>query len=341
MSGNFPIKLDILAGKAEAVLTPGTAIAVADADFDVRFRGIEMSLDYPQDDENSKHATGDDAEDESLTGATSCTVRASAWVASSGSFAEAPAIAKYLKACGLFSTEWEPDKGVSWAPQKVEGCSTMTLNAQRIQRGATPGAKNYIIAGCMGNVTIQADGIGAGWIYNFEFKGKLVDIVDIAEGAFLELTGNDTAVAEKLLSNSFTTGGIALSISTFALDAGNVIEGQTDQSDATGYAYFRISERHPRFSCNPYEVPNTTGTIKYDFDAIVRAQTLGAISIASAATTPNYTISAPRAQLVGPGLSSREGDASLDFNYRLLRNTAGADAAAKEHTWELLFGAKE
>lgn len=331
---NLQTNLDYIACKDES--TPGTAEALADANFDIRAHDIQISLNYAVDDDNSKHATGDHTEAESVPGAQSATLTFWTYLAWGGAVDTAPNQAKLWKACGAVETAYGVT-GIEWNPESANDNNTMTFFLYRKERGGTPAALTFKMAGAVGNCKIGADGIGASHKCMYEFQGKLTEIEDTANGALLSLTSPDTTVSEKLIGCPFTVGGTTLSISSFELDFGNEIQGQTNQNDAsnTGYDYFAITARRPRFSCNPYQQL----AANFDVHNIFTNSTVGALSLATADSTPHFTISAPRAQMLPPGVSDREGSGAWELNYKLLRNTAGADDTDKERAWTLLQGA--
>lgn len=332
MGTNLQSNLRYVVGELED--TPGTAETPADADFDVRGRNVEVSLDIPFDNENAKFGTGDHTEDEAISGVHIGRIKFQVKLAWGGAVNTAPNWVKFIKACGAIETAYGAT-GIGYTPEKAGDEVSITLWVMDIQRGATPAAVAYKFAGCMGNCVIGADGVGSPWVADFDFQGKLTDIADVANGSILSLTSPDTTVAERLLSNPFTVGGTAQAISSFQLDFGNEVVPQYDQSETTGVDYFAIATRRPRFSYNPLALPVATD----DVMATVTGETLQAISLATAAASPHFTISAPKAQMMNPGVANREGLVNWEHNMRLLRNTAGANDAEKERTWQFLQGA--
>ena len=125
-------------------------------------------------------------------------------------------------------------------------------------------------------------------------------------------------------------------ISKFGLTFGNKIEPVYCQSESTGISHYAITARTPRFSCDP--VASTVAT--FDPFTVAKDATIQALSLATASgTTPHFMLSMPRAQLLSPTLSAREGLVGFDLNYRLLENTSGSSSAEKERTWSIIHGA--
>lgn len=327
----YQANLRYLVGKLES--TPGTAETLADADFNVRVRNVEYSPVVEMDDEGSKAATGDHTLIESIPGVRTCQVTFSMPWAWSGDAATPPTVTKFLQGCGLVEDTYALT-GVGWTPKKAGDGATMTLEVYETAIGATPVGHKAIIAGAMGNCTLSAETVGGPLTLNFTFTGKLTDIQDVTNPNLLELTSPDTTRADSFLNNTFTLGGTAECISAFELDFGNDIQPVQCQSDATGVQYYRVASRQPRFSCNPL----ITEVSSNDVFSKVTTPTVEAISLAQ--PDGHLTITAPRAQNLQMGVGTREGLSNWDYNYKLLRNTAGATAIAKEQSFELLHGAK-
>lgn len=331
MADYFQTNLVHLIGKAE--VTPGTAIATANADFNIRCRNVEITGTVEMDDDGAKAATGDHTEVESLPGIRTCQISFSMPWAWSGVAATPPLFTKFLKGCGLVETV-HGATGVSWVPQKAGDAATMTLEAYGVEIGASPVAYKYVVAGAMGTFTLGAEKIGGPLMLNFTFTGKLNAISAVANGSILELTSPDTTLGETLLNDTFTVGGVAECISSFQLDVGNTVEPVYCQSEATGIQYYRISARKPRFSFNPL----TQAIGVNDVFTKVTSPTIEAVSLAQASS--HLTLAIPRAQNISIGQGSREGLDHWEYNMRALANTAGSTAAEKENTFELLQGSK-
>ena len=331
---NLNVNLDALVCKVESVA--GTAETLADADFDLRLHDINLSVNMEIDDEGSKHATGDHTESESIPTVKYGTVSFWHYMAWGGAVATAPNWNKLQYGCGAVETAYGA-AGIEWNPESSYDVKPLTMFLYRKERGGTPAALTFELAGAMGNCKISADATGAPIKCMYEFTGKLIEIDTTANGSLLELTSPDTTISEKLIGCPFSIGGTNLSISSFELDYGNVIEGQTNQDDAsnTGYDYFAIVDRKPRFSCNPYQKLASA----FDVHDIYTNATVGAISLATSDSSPHFTLSVPRAQMMPPTNGTREGSGSWELMYKCLRNTAGADAVDVERTWTLLQGA--
>lgn len=334
---NLSIRLDHIVAKLETA--PGTAEVLADEDFDSRCFDISFTPTIEMDDNGEEVATGSHTEQESIAGATWGEISFSTWMCWGGAVGTEPNNWKFLRGCGAKATTYPTEGtavGIGLTPEKSQDAISLTMYGYKLERGgAAPSALQFQFVGCVGNAVVSAANIGGKWMAKYTFKGKLVDIVDVAYAALLEMTSPDTTIAEKMLLNTVTVGGPAMSVSSIELDFGNVVELQTDQTNATGYSQAVIINRKPRLRMNPYMKLAASD----DVFAIMTGATIGAVVWTSAPETPHLTISAPRAQLIAADVGSREGSATYEKTFKLLRNTAGADDVAKERTWQILQGA--
>lgn len=325
--------LRILAGKDE--VTKGTYIAMVDADFDVRIRGIEITPTIEPDDENSKHATGDHGEDNSIMGAQSATIAFFVRMAWGGAVATDPLWYKFAKACGQKATTIGAT-GVKLEPLKEYDGESMSIQVMDIQRGATPSAIAYRFSGCMGNMVMTSEGVGKPWLAQFTFTGKIHEVADVAYADILALTSPSTVVGEKLLNAPVILGGVAnQQISSFALDCGNDVQPEINQGDPTGYLQYNIVARRPRLSINPLQELVATN----DIYGKTKDATTGACSIATSAASPHFTLVVPVGQSMTPTLAAREGLQSWALNYKCMRNGTSDTSVAAECGWQLLQGA--
>ena len=312
--------------------------------FDVRIWNPTITPIIEADDEGSKYATGDHGEDESIMGAQSATIEFSVKMSSRDPASGYPAWWKFAQACGCEVKRYpnnEPPAtavGYSLQPLKSRDVSTMTIFVYDIPRTGGKIAR-YKFSGCMGNMTIGAEGVGKPWTANFSFTGKLVGI-DNAE-ATPELSIADKTVAEKMLNYELNFHGLGLradrsqKISTFMLDVGNEISPLIDQADPTGYAYYAITKRSPRFSCDPL----MNGSFETLFNAWKNNETFSVVMRQKDGN--GFTLRIPKAQQLTSAVASREGLINWDLNLKALRNN-NDDTAPEEQevTWELIVGTK-
>jgi len=337
---SYSLNTRILIGKLEG--TSGTMETLTSTDFDVRIRNPEFSPNIELDDEASKYANGNHSEDEVITGAQSAQVTFSVRMGWGGTNTTEPDYWKFLNACGLKTITYG-SAGIALQPLREYDCKTITLHIYDIATcGASPAAVCYQIAGAVGTATIGCDGIGKPWVANMTFTGKLVDIVDVANASIPTLLGPDTTHPEKFLSTTATILGKTEKISKFQLDLGNEVSPLIDQSQTTGYDFYQITKRSPRFSCDPIMQSVATEDILGNMTSgLTGAITTGAISLAS----NHFTLVAPKAQQIQMNLANREGIVNWDANYKLLGNGytgayADAGITGGEVTFELRIGAR-
>jgi hypothetical protein len=317
-------------------VTPGTAIAMADADFNTRIYAPEITLELPVDDENSKFGTGDHGEDESIPGTRSASVKLSTKISWGGAVATEPAWWKLLKGCGLVKKTYTTT-GIAVQPKAAGDDTTLTMWVIDIIRGAAPSAIAYKLAGCMGDGSIFCDGIGKPWMLETTFKGKLTAIAPITAGADqFVLTGADTNLPETLCGNAVTMSAKTKKITSFKLAFGNDVQPQYNQGDASCIDFYGIVSRRPRLTMNPLMVTMSGDTDSHDPLTDFQAVTTGTGSIVGT----HHTLNIPRHQILTMAQAVREGLVGWDMNYKLLRNGSADAVLDAEVTWELLQGAR-
>ena len=319
--------------------TPGTIETVADSDFNVRIRNIEITPNIPVDDEGAKYQTGNHAEDESLHGAQSVTIKCAVRAAWGGAVATPPDWWKLAQACGCGVLSYTTaGRGLVGRNAYDDTTASIIIADKEIGSSGGPITTLYKCAGCMGNMTLKADKVGDPWLAEFEFTGKLVDVVD---GTALVLTSPQTELGEMFLSNVLTIDSVAKKVSKFQFTMGNTVSPIADQSNATGYSHYVITDRKPRFSCDPLAVKQATTDWLND----LLTENTGSATLATAAATPHFTLRFPDLQPITTALASREGLVAWENNYKALMNGPATGALVDstlthEDTWELLQGAK-
>jgi len=334
-------KLRYMAIKEEG--TPGTYSAPATADRNIRIRNIEPAFNIEFDDDNAKYANGSHAEDESIAGVQAMTVTCSTRVTYGGAVATVPNWWKLAYLCGCGGIGWDAGsevaigsavEGISLVGRKAYDCTSYSVVIIEMEVGASPVFTEIQLAGCMGNMILTCEAPGRPLMANYTITGKINDIVDGSDIALNATT--QTALAEPFLNSAFTIGGTAEQISTFAFDMGNTISPVYDQSDATGIKQFYVSERHPRFSCNPLAVKQATT----DWLNLILSESTPTI----VAPTANTQLTVIDGQPQNPGYGIREGLVNWEHTFRALQNgTPGSltDAALTlEDTFEFLQGAR-
>jgi len=321
--------------KAES--TQGTMVTPADADFDSRFYGAELTLNLPVDDENSKFGTGDHGEDEAIPAEKTASVVLRTKLHYGGAVTTEPNNWKLLKACGLV-LETYAGTGLGLKPLAAGDDVTYTCWVFDVIRGGTPTGKIYKLAGCMGDGAIYADAIGRPWMAEATLQGRLVDIIDCVNGDILALTSPDTALPITMCANTVSMQGAAKKISSFRLNFGNDVQPQYNQAVSGCVDFFGIVARRPRLQMNPLMVTDSGDDDSEDtYNNFV---TMDATAGSIASSSGNTTIHVPRPQILTLAQASREGLVNYDINYKLLRNGTVDANLPEEATFEVLQGAR-
>ena len=341
MSEYYNKNLRILVGKLET--TPGTMETLTNSDFDVRVRNPEVSLAIEVDDEASKYANGYHTEDEVVMGTQQGQITFDIRMTCAGTVTSEPKWWKFAKGCGLKSRTWTTN-GIGLNPRKEYDESTMTIWVYDIQRGASPSAVCYKFAGCMGNMTIGAEGVGKPWIANFTFTGKVYDVdMNVSNADILELFNPDTTCSDKMLKDTIMVGDTTENCSSFMLDLGNDIQGQVNQADDSGFDYFAITARRPRLTLNPL-MKNTRDVWGDLTSGLTGCPGTYELFIGDTGLNNKYTLRIPKAQIISGTPADQNGFVSWDQNWKLLTNgTTGALADSdltQEDTFELLQGSR-
>ena len=179
----------------------------------------------------------------------------------------------------------------------------------------------------------------------YTFTGKLVDVVDIANGSVPVPQDLDTTCSDKMLNNTMLINDVTQRISNFTLDTGNEIQPIIDQSESTGYSHYVIGSRAPRFATNPLmkEVAedDVWGKLTSGLTGCLDTYAMG---VGDTGLDNKFMLIIPKGQLLSAAVATRERSVNWDQNYKLLPNgVTGAIAdpsLAEEVTWELLQGAR-
>jgi len=304
-----------LAMKLES--TSGTAIAVADADFNLRFFDIEVDAEIEY--WVNRFASGRHSLAGGVMGKKKVTITAKHAMNLGAAAATAPLLSKAFKVCGQLETV-TGGTSVDWTPlaTKDEGDSiTATLKVIYV-----PVSGNAVILtakGCMGNCVISMDDLGQPLVAAFTFVGAFVSIAD---GTALVLTSPDTSIPPAVIGSAISSNGTVEQIGKMSLDFGNDVQLDYDPSDVTGYLAAYIANRNPKWMMDPKMRLVATDAIYTRW----AAGTEGILSLATAAVGGlKYTISAPKGQLETNKFSARNEAVTFDQVFELHEST-GNDA---------------
>ncbi len=297
-----------LAGKVEAAEGTAETLAAADANalaYEVKFDpNVAMFARKPIAQDLSAYSA--------IPGARSMKATFKVELKGSGAAGTAPAVGKYLRACGFGETV---NAGVSVVYQRALNQPTMTLGLYSIP----PSGNNLrrLIHGARGTFKLSPK-VGDPAMLEFDFLGCYSSITDIAG---LTPSGLESTKPQPLLNTAFTMQTFAHKISQFGLDAGNALALRGDIAAASGYKSCLIVDSDAVFSFDPeLELVAT-----HDYHGIMLAGTEASMSCAIGATAGNIcTITAPKCQYTKVGQADRDGISVLSVDGKFNRN-AGND----------------
>jgi hypothetical protein len=137
-----------------------------------------------------------------------------------------------------------------------------------------------------------------------------------------------------------TIDSVTPKISSFQFKTGNKLSAVPNQADGAGISHFIVAERSPRFSCNRLASKLAT----HNWYSDLNTPNLGVISLASAASSPHFTLKVVNAQPMPPSITNKDGLIAYDMNYRACMNgipgTLIDSTLTHEDTWELLQGSR-
>jgi hypothetical protein len=312
MAGPISLGKRTLVAKLEAAR--GTAVALANADFDVAVYGITMSNEIAE--FARKYMTGDHDSFASVMGRQKGTVGLTFDLVYSGDADTEPKWMKFLKACGV-KTVPTANTNIILSPDKSRDGQSLTLYIQdEVLGGDTPGALVYKYKGCVGNAKISMDEGGQPLKAVCEFQGALFEVVDVGSAAILEPTGLDTTVPDSVLSATITVAGVDQALNKFELDFGNKVELENRPQDPTGYRAAYISARDPKLTIDPQ-----AGLLSEDN---VHTRWKGGTEAVFALETDHFRIEAQKAQLMTVGDAAQGGVVAWNQVYRLNRVADGS-----------------
>ena len=335
----FLYPLRILVGKIES--SPGTMETLTSADFDVRIRNPEITPTVEIDDEASRWARGDHAEDTVISGSQMAQIAFNVRLTKAAAVTTQPVWWKFAQGCGALPILYA-GTGYALQPRKQYDEKTLTIWVYDIKRGATPTAICYKFAGCMGNMVIAAAGVGKPWMVNFTFSGKLDSVdMNVANASILQMIMNDAACSEKFISSSAYIGSHAEKVSQFQLDVGNEIQPVLDQSDKTGISHYGITARKPRLTMNP--LMDSTHDVYADIaNGVTGCPNMYRCMVGDTGIVGRVSLHIPNGQIISAGVANREGLVGWDMNIKAEANGYTGSVSdgnlEPETTWELLLG---
>lgn len=297
----------IMALKLES--TSGTAIAVADADFDNRLFDIQVDaeIEYWM----NEFASGRHSMAGGVMGKKKVSIQCKAAMNLAAAADTAPKLGKLFKVCGALETI-NTSTSVVYTPSAVKDEGNSITATIKIVFVATSGNALILTAkGCMGNCVISMDDLGKPLVAAFTFVGAFVSIAD---GTALVLTSPDTSIPPAIIGSAVTAAAAAQQIGKFSLDFGNEVQLDYDPSDTTGYLAAYISKRRPKMMMDPK-------TKLVASDAHYTRWAAGTESVISVATAVvggfKWTVGAPKAQLKANKFADRNDEIVYDQEFEL------------------------
>jgi len=326
----FATQKAIAALKLES--TSGTEETLADADFNVRARGIECTPELSVDDESSKFSTGDYLGDEPIAGIEGATVKMDVKVTESSTPATVdPLWWKLAEACGC-ETKNYTTTGVAIQDPQTADANSATIYYTDIATGTAPVGVRQKLKGAMGNMVISSEGVGMPVMANFEFKGAYSGSEDVSNANILELTSPDTTVATTLKGATLLIGSYTPCLSAFTFDLGNSVEFVECPSQSTGIIQAEMASRNPTLTATILldTIANYSALAKF------QAETVELFSVAWG----NFTLKIAKAQVTGFSKVDVNGKAGLELTFAVLRNGTSDSDIGTGSSFELLQGAR-
>lgn len=298
-----------LAAKVESTAGTAESLAAADAGIlveDVRFKPtFEEQARNPLRDSLSRYT--------SVPGARTATVTFRAEVAGSGTVTTAPAMGKYLRACGF--TETVGTAGVEYALTSTDSSiPTLTM-------GLYNDNTRWLLYGARGNVSFEGNANQIVYA-NFTFTGIYSEFEALAS-----LTGitYQSTVPPIFRGASCTFNfGSAYSTGVFSrwtLDMGNNVVLRANANASSGLSYARIIERDPGGTFDldiPSPTMDTAPDVTPNLMTMWTTPTTGSLSMVVGSTAGNrLSIAAPALQVVDMTDADRDGVSVHDFTYKM------------------------
>ena len=324
----FNIAKRIMVLKRES--TAGTAETLADADFNVRMRGVEFTPDIASGDSESKFVTGDYGGDTAISGTRGATFTSNTKMAQGSTLATAPAWGKCLESCGAVGTSYV-GTGYSFEPLQSGDAQTSTFAVVEVSDDGTPVGLQDSAKGVMGNFTMSAEGVGSPVMVSYEWKGAFTSLADVTNANIPVLTSPDTSVGANFQNGDVTIGGTSFCVQSFSFNAGNSIEYLLCPSEATGIKYATIVNRVPTMTLSMVS-PTASSYNPYD---VIKNNTEAEVVL----TFGVFTFTIPVAQVTSYSKTDINGRVGYELTLKLNRNSGANGSLANESTWQILQGA--
>lgn len=298
-----------LAAKVET--TAGTAESLAAADAGILVEDVRFAPNFP---ELTRNPLRDSLSTyTSLVGTRTATVTFRAELAGSGTVSTAPAMGKYLRACGF--TETAETAGVVYALTSTD--SSIPTLTMAVYNDNT----RWLLYGARGNVSLE--GAANQIVYaNFSFTGIYSEYDAVAS-----LTGisyQDTIPPVFRAATTTLNFGTAWSnpcYSRWTLDMANTVVLRESAAATSGLTYARIVGRDPGGTFD-FDVPSptmdTAPNVEPNLMTHWTTPTTGSLAMTIGSTAGNrLAIAAPALQVVSIADVDRDGVSVHDLSYKL------------------------
>ena len=249
---------------------------------DVRIRNVSPDVENAKDDENSKYFNGDFTGDEAIAGISSGTLDFGIKFApgelggSVGAYTHKLNYDKYLKHASLSelvlydtanaATLADYAYGVQrvYIPTVEASLNTMTHTVVDKDNDPTKNGNATELVGCMADLSIVADTVGAPFTFTFAAQGG-ADKFSVPAANLPSLVFDDSnvmkTVADKYLNTTITVTDLETDASTtfcsksFNHASGNQISQTDCQDTESGILYFENTAMQPRVNLMPRLIP--------------------------------------------------------------------------------------
>ena len=297
----------VIAAKVET--TEGTAIALAGADANNLIMEPKFEADIPM----YERTFLDNSLSPQKAIATTRLARLSfkAECKGSGTPGTAPAIAKFLRACG-FNETVVASTSVTYTP------TSALANIPTLSKAIYKDGLRKALKGARGNMKYSAKS-GEPGMFEFEFTGVYDGTTDVA---MITPSGVETTVPVSLLSATFSIASFSAFVSQITFDMGNTLTPRGDINQASGYISTLLTKRNPKGNFDPEDELVAT----HDFYGRWLAGTTGALTWKHQGSAGNIvTFNVPACQYMKLSEADRNGIAILNSDFLMARNSTNGD----------------
>lgn len=296
----------VLGGKIE--VTPGTPETLAGTDANNLPMDLKFDLEAPL--FERKIFDNSISQFQPIVGTRKATVTMKLELKGSGTAGTAPALGKFLKACGMTETVVAVTS-VTYAPNTDSPQPSLTIGMYR------DGLRKQA-AGCRGTFKYSAKN-GEPGMLEFTFQGLYDGVTD---QTILVPSGVETTVPRPLLSALFQFHAFAGKIASIDFDMNNTVAMREDANTASGFIGALITSRDAKGTITPEEELVAT----LDWYGRMLAGTAGNFTFKHPGSAGNIvTTTCPAAIITKVTEQDRNGLAALGVDFALVRSVAAGN----------------